>query len=164
MDVQAFRDSRQAELSEFQKHYEFLKKEYASTLLDAINENDSQKQQELIQTILSINTSMTEELRTFLGKLNSGGKGFDPAELNTLTKELIEYQKEYAKIEESKDRSNTLKRIHQNISNKIHVQTNIFYMYMSLFVVLLVFVVMLMFRNAFTAVTSLVQQPLQSLA
>jgi len=112
MDVKEFQDSRNSELDVFSKQYSFLKQQYSSTLSSAIQESDPAKQQELIQQVQQLNTQMADEIRTILNTLNKGAQGFDPKTLDDLTADLIQYQKDYAEIERTKDRVNTLKLIH----------------------------------------------------
>lgn len=147
MDVQKFRDSREAELSDFKKQYTFLKTEYSSALMSAIKEPDPQKQQELIQQVLSVNSSMATELRGILEKLNKGSQGFDPRELNDLTTDLIQYQKQYEEIEQSQDKVNTLKRIHDTAGKKLSMLTAMYNLYLGLFILLLVVVSYLVFKT-----------------
>lgn len=147
MDVQRFRDSREKELSDFKKQYNFLKTEYSSALSSAITETDPARQQDLIQQVLSINSSMAGELRDIISKLNQGAQGFDPKELNDLTKELIQYQKDYEDIEQSKDKVNTLKRIKESSAEKLKGANTWYAIYVGLFVVLTFIVVYLVFQT-----------------
>lgn len=162
MEVQKFRDSRDAELEAFKKQYTFLKTSYLSTLSSAIRESDPAAQQELVQQVLQLNSTMTEELRTILSKLNQG-TGFDPKELNDLTKELIEYQKEYAEIEKSQDRVNTLKKIRQTTSDKVNSMNTMYTVYVIILSALAIVVAVLIMktewaRSVATAVTTLPMQ------
>ena len=147
MDVQKFRDSREAELSDFQKQYNFLKTQYSSTLSSAIQETDPEKQQQLIQQVLTVNTNMAGELRDILSKLNQGAKGFDPKELNELTKELIQYQKDYEEIEQSKDKVNTLKLIKAGSQQKLGTAMTMYHVYIAILVVLAFIVAYFVFRT-----------------
>lgn len=147
MEVQRFRDSRATELADFKKQYDFLRTEYSSALSSAIAEKDPAKQQELIQQVLSLNTRMAEELRGILGTLNKGAKGFDPKELNALTEDLIQYQKEYAKIEQAQDKVNTLKQIRETTAGKLEKATVMYHMYLILFIVLTATAVFFIFKT-----------------
>ena len=147
MDVQKFRDSRAAELSDFKKQYNFLKTEYSSALSSAIQESDAEKQQALIQQVLTLNSNMSSELRDILSKLNQGAQGFDPKELDDLTKELIQYQKDYQEIEQSKDKVNTLKMIQSGAQTKLVTATNMYYVYVAILIGLSFVVIYLVFRT-----------------
>lgn len=147
MDIQKFRDSREQELAEFKKQYNFLKTEYSGALLSAIQESDPAAQQALIQQVLQLNSSMAEEVRSILGKLNQGSGRIDPKELNDLTKDLIQYQKDYEEIEQSQDKVNTLKKIRGTNETKLRLATNMYYVYVAIFIVLLFVVAFLIFKT-----------------
>lgn len=147
MDVQRFRDSREKELSDFKKQYSFLKTEYSSALQSAITENDPAKQSELITQVLTLNSSMAAELRDIIAKLNQGAQGFDPKELNDLTSELIQYQKDYEEIEQSKDKVNTLKRIHETNKEILKKENAWYTLYIGIIIILLFVVAYLVFKT-----------------
>jgi DNA repair exonuclease SbcCD ATPase subunit len=147
MDVQRFRDSREKELSDFKKQYSFLKTEYSSTLQSAIAESDPAKQSELITQVLTLNSSMAAELRDIIAKLNQGAQGFDPKELNDLTNELIQYQKDYEEIEQSKDKVNTLKRIHETNKEILKKENTWYTLYIGIIIILLFVVAYLVFKT-----------------
>jgi hypothetical protein len=147
MDVQKFRDSRESELADFKKQYDFLKTSYSSTILSAISEKDPAAQQDLIQQVLRINESMADEIRTIIAKLNQGSSGFEPKELNDLTNELIQYQKEYREIEESKDRVNTLKRIHDGTKESLSAAMTMYNVYIAILVILSFVVAYFVFKT-----------------
>jgi hypothetical protein len=147
MDIQKFRDSREEELNAFQKQYDFLKKEYSSVLMSAIKESDPAQQQELIQQVLTINSSMASELRDIIAKLNQGAKGFNPRELNDLTNDLIQYQKDYKEIEQSKDKVNTLKRIRESNETKLKTATTLYNIYIAVFIALSFIVAYLVYKT-----------------
>lgn len=147
MDIQKFRESRESELTAFQRQYDSLKAEYTSSLSSAIQERDPATQQELIQRVLQLNTTMADELRTILSKINQGANGFKSADLNQLTNELIQYQKEYEEIEQSKDKVNTLKKIHSDTKGKTNAITTMYMVYLAVLVILLIVVVYLVFKT-----------------
>lgn len=147
MDVLKFRDSRETELNDFKKQYNFLKTEYTSVLSSAINEKDPEKQQDLIQQVLSINSSIADEVRNIIGKLNQGSYGFEPKELNDLTNDLIQYQKDYENIEQSRDKVNTLKLIHTSTSKKLDSATTMYNIYVAILIGLSFFIIYLVFKT-----------------
>jgi hypothetical protein len=140
MDVKKFQDSRNAELATFKKQYQFLKGEYAATLSAAIKEPDPNQQLILIQRVQQINAQLAEELHSVINILNKGTSGFEPKELDDLTNDLIKYQKEYAEIEKSKDKVDTLKLIESGTSEKLNTATFMYYVYIAILVGLSVFV------------------------
>ena len=111
MDVKNFQDSRNTQLEAFKKQYGFLKTHYSSVLSSAINEPDPAKQQTLISQIQQINSQLTNEVHGILSILNKGDTKFDPKQLDDLTNDLIQYQKDYDELEKSKDKVSTLKII-----------------------------------------------------
>lgn len=147
MDVQKFRNSREAELADFKKQYNFLKTEYSSVLSSAVQEKDPASQQELIQQVLQLNSSMAEELRSIIAKLNQGSPGFDPKELDQLTKDLIQYQKDYEEIEKSKDKVNTLKLIRESNEKKLGTAMTMYNVYIAILIGLSFLVAYLVFRT-----------------
>ena len=134
MDVQKFRNSREAELADFKKQYNFLKTEYSSVLSSAIQEKDPASQQELVQHVLQLNSSMASELRDIITKLNQGSTGFDPKELDQLTTDLVQYQKDYEEIEKSKDKVNTLKLIRGANDKKLGTAMTMYNVYIAILV------------------------------
>jgi hypothetical protein len=66
MDIKAFTDSRNSQLADFQKQYTYLKSEYSSAVLSAIQETDPEKQQILISRILSVNQELSTQLKEIL--------------------------------------------------------------------------------------------------
>lgn len=159
MDVQKFMDSRNKELDDFQKNYTFLRQEYNSTLSSAIQEQDPAQQQALIQQVLQLNSSMVEALREILNILNRGQDSFDPTTIDKLTAELIQYQKEYAEIEKTKDKVGTLKLIRASTSQKLKEATTMYYVYVSVLIILCFVIAYLVIRTGWVAqVTQTVTQ------
>jgi hypothetical protein len=136
MDVKKFQDSRDAELIEFKKQYQFLKSEYSAALSAAIQEPEPSQQLMLIQRVQQINAQLAEELRGIISILNRGTSKFEPKELDDLTNDLIQYQKEYAEIEKSKDKVDTLKRISETTSQKLDNATFMYYVYIAALLIL----------------------------
>ena len=162
MDIQRFRHSRDSELSDFRKQYNFLKTQYSSVLTSAIQENDPQSQQNLIQQVLQINSSLADELRSIISKLNQGSEGFNPKELSQLTSDLIQYQKDYAELEQSRDKVNTLKLIRESNNKKINSASFIFNIYIAIFVALSFIVAYLVFKTEWMRqLSSIIPTPLR---
>jgi hypothetical protein len=155
MEVKEFRDSRKVELDGFQKKYTFLKKEYAKTLSKAIEERDSSVQEQLIAQVKQINSQLVEEIRVILGVLNKGSDKFEAKTLDDLTNDLIKYQKEYAELEKTRDRVNTLKLIKTNTLEKLSSETWSFYLYVTVLVLLCFFIVFLIIRTSFIQIPSI---------
>jgi len=154
MDVKEFQDSRNSELDVFSKQYSFLKQQYSSTLSSAIQESDPAKQQELIQQVQQLNTQMADEIRTILNTLNKGAQGFDPKTLDDLTADLIQYQKDYAEIERTKDRVNTLKLIHTSTLKNLDTATTWYYIFVGVLIMLCFLVAFQVFKSPFSSGSS----------
>lgn len=148
MDVKEFRDSRKTQLADFERQYSALKTEYSRLLLAAIQEQEPQKQQELVTQILSLNSEMSEQLRSILSTLNKGSGSFDPKTLDELTQELIAYQKQYTEIEQGKDRVNTLKLIRTTTTQKLADAQNMYTFYLIALIVLCFLIVFLIIRSS----------------
>jgi DNA repair exonuclease SbcCD ATPase subunit len=150
MDVKKFQDSRNAELQAFKKQYQFLKGEYAAALSAAIKEPDPSQQLTLIQRVQQINAQLADELHGVINILNKGTSGFEPKELDELTNDLIKYQKEYAEIEKSKDKVDTLKLIRDTTSKKLDNATFMYYIYIAILVILSVYIAYLVLTTSWS--------------
>jgi hypothetical protein len=136
MEIKQFQDSRNAKLADFEKGYNFLKTEYSSTLLSAIQESDPAAQQQLISRVLQLNTELSSQVRSMLTDMNQGSGSFNPKTLDDLTNDLIEYQKQYQEIQQNKDRLQTLKIIYSTNKKKL-VETEFMYnIYLTALIVL----------------------------
>ena len=109
MDVKEFIDARDSQLAAFEKQYSYLKSQYSTALSAAIQETDPEKQQSLIQQVLSVNQELSSQLKEILSVLNKGQDKYDTTTLQKLTQDLINYQKEYEEVQKSNDKLNTLK-------------------------------------------------------
>lgn len=147
MEIKEFQDSRNAKLAEFQKGYNFLKTQYSSTLLAAIQEPDPAAQQQLISTILQLNTELSNQVRGILTDLNQGSGTFDPKTLDDLTNDLIEYQKQYQEIQTNKDRLQTLKLIYATNKEKLKETEFMYNIYVAALVLLTFLAIYLVLRT-----------------
>ena len=148
MDVKQFVDSRKLDLDEFNKEYTFLREQYSTALSAAIVEQDPAKQQELIQQVIQANTAMAEAIREILSKLNQGQNSFDPQTIDKLTADLIQYQKDYAEIERTKDKVATLKMIQATNTKKVEQAYMMYYVYLIALVGLVLLISYLVFSTA----------------
>lgn len=162
MDVKKFVDSRKLDLDEFNKEYTFLREQYSTALAAAIQEQDPANQQALIQQVIQANTAMAEAIREILSKLNQGQNSFDPATIDKLTADLIQYQKDYAEIERTKDKVTTLKMIQATNLKKIDQAYMMYYVYLIALVGLVLVISFMVFSTAlsssFKAVTAAIPQ------
>lgn len=146
MEIKEFEDSRNKKFQEFKSEYESLKRGYSETLLLAIKETNPETQQELVNRILKFNSDLSELLRTFIGEVNKGTDKFSPKDLDELTNDLIQYQKQYQELQKSKDRLETLKIIYASNKDKLKEVT---FQFNALIIVLIVLSV-IVFIMAFT--------------
>lgn len=164
MEIKEFRDSRNSRLEEFRETYNSLKTQYSSTLLSAIQEQDPEKQQELVSEVLQINAELSNELRGIISDLNKKTPGFDPKTLEELTNDLIEYQKQYHEIQKGKDRLQTLKIIQADNKKKLSETRTMFNVYLIALVVLTLLVALLVLRSPFvTTIGDVVSQATSSI-
>jgi hypothetical protein len=139
MDIVQYQKDRNSELAEFQKEYTDLKVEYTRLLTDAIYESDPEKQSALVDQILSVNSSLLKLVNDFIA--SAAGK-YDPKTVADLTQDIINYQKEYTEIKDSKNKASSLQKVlskqHKQLYNLKH-EFNIMLMCLifGLFVVLI---------------------------
>ena len=148
MEIKEFQDSRNAKLVEFQKGYDFLKKEYSSTLLAAIQETDPAAQQQLVSRILQLNTELSNQVREILTDLNQGAGSFNPKTLDDLTNDLIEYQKQYHEIQNNKDKLQTLKLIYGTNKQKLKDTETMYNVYVGALILLTFLAIYLVLRTS----------------
>jgi hypothetical protein len=136
MDVKKFQDSRKTELDLFKKEYKFLKGEYSRELSSAISESDPSKQELLINKVQQINSELVKELHSLLDNATKGEGRFKSKELDDLTADIIRYQKEYAEIEKSKNRVETLKIIYSDNTEQLKNAEYIYYIYLAILILI----------------------------
>ena len=117
--------------------YGFLKSEYSSALLFAI-QNPSD---ESIQRVLEINAELIEEVNDLVHQLNGEG-------IETLMTDLIKYQKDYAGITQSENKITTLKMIYNSTSEQLKTANIMYYIYLGLLVLLSFVIVYQIIRTA----------------
>lgn len=150
MDIKKFQDSRNGKLAEFEKSYNFLKTQYSTSLLAAIQETDPASQQQLVSTVLTINSELSSLLREILGELNKGDTTFNPTTINDLTSDLIEYQKQYQEITQRKNKLQTLKLIYASNRDKLETATHMYNMYLGGLIMLIFVIIYLVMRTSWT--------------
>jgi hypothetical protein len=150
MDIKNFQDSRNAKLVDFQKSYNFLKIQYSTSLLAAIQETDPASQQQMISTVLNINSELSSLLREILGELNKGDSAFNTTTINDLTSDLIEYQKQYQEITQRKNKLQTLKLIYASNRDKLETATHMYNIYLGSLILLIFVIIYLVMRTAWT--------------
>lgn len=154
MDLLAFHDTRQTDLQNFQTHYSDLKAQYSAAVSAAIQEPDPASQNALIQKVLSLNQNMTDEIRGILGILSKGTSEIDTATMDSLTEDLVKYQKQYGDLKKNMDKLQTLKMIQATTQSNLSIAMTSYTVYLIALCVLCLAVIMLAIRAAWT--TSLV--------
>ena len=148
MEIKQFQDSRNAKLAEFQTGYNFLKTQYSSTLLSAIQEPDPSAQQQLISTLLKLNEELSGQVRSIINDIHQGSDSVDPKTLEDLTNDLIEYQKQYHEIQNNKDKLQTLKLIYSTNKNKLEETTVMYNIYLAALILLTFIVIYFVMRTS----------------
>lgn len=158
MEIRQFQDARDSALTDFEKTYDSLQREYSSALMAAIQETDADLQQQLVSRVLSINADLSNELRQILSEINKGSSSVPSKTTDELTADLIRYQKEYSEIEKGKNRLQTLKLINQSNEQKLKDTTFMYNIYIGALIFLVFIIGFLVlrtnWRQAYTAVTS----------
>jgi hypothetical protein len=150
MDLLAFHDTRQTDLQNFQTHYAELKTQYSTAISAAIQEPDPASQNTLIQKVLTLNQNMTNEIRGVLGILGKGTTDIDTATMDSLTADLIKYQKQYADLKKSMDKLQTLKMIQVTTQSNLSLALTAYNIYLFALCILCLAVIMLAIRAAWT--------------
>lgn len=158
MEIKQFEDSRAKDLDAFNTRFTFLKQEYSVALNSAIAEADPAAQTELISRIQQLNSQMTEELR---GMITILSKSPDQKNIDDLTEELIQYQKDYAEIQQSQDKLTTLKLIKNSTKETLVKAQYTYWIYLGLLIFLCFVVAYQVFK---VSISSVVQGVTQSLS
>jgi hypothetical protein len=150
MDLLAFNDTRKTDLQNFQTQYSQLKTEYSTAISAAIQEPNPTSQNTLIQKVLSLNQNMTEQIRGILGILSRGTTDIDTATMDSLTEDLVKYQRQYADLKKSMDKLQTLKMIQTTTQSNLAIAMTAYNIYLIALCVLCLAVIMLAIRAAWT--------------
>ena len=154
MDVKAFEKARADKLNEYKKEYESMKRDYSASVDAAIQEGDPKEQNELIQQVLSLNSDLSEYLRTVIGDLNKGDNSINSATVNDLNAELVKYQQDFQAVKASQDKLTTLKKIKATNSGLQDSALTTYYIYLTVIGILVIICVYFTISTAWT--TSLV--------
>jgi hypothetical protein len=147
MDIVEFEKNRQLRLNDFVHDYDSLKLKYNSLLSDAVYETDPQKQAELLNSILQVNSELASEVRAFIAK--SGDS--DPKTVDNLTNRLIELQKEYDDIKKSNDLAETAKRLHSQTKTTLDSTVTEYNIYLGAIIFAIFVILMLIFHTSISS-------------
>lgn len=164
MDVRQFQHQRDTQLHEFQGSYDHLKQQYNHLLTSAIAEPDPGQQSKLVQQILQVNAELASQVRDFLKKASASP--YDAKSVAELTDELIQYQHQYQDIQNSKNKAETLRRVHEQSTQTLEKTKFQYNLYLGILIFALVILLLLVFRvpsqSIFTQVTEALPQSLPS--
>lgn len=155
MDVKAFEKARTEKLEGYNKEYSEKKRDYTVTMDAAIQEGDPRQQNELIQNVLSINSELSEFLRSMIQDVTQGDNSINSATVNQLNAELIKYQQEFQAVNDSEDKIRTLKMLQATNSGLVSTALRTYYMYLAAIVVLILICVYFTIKTSWA--TSLTQ-------
>jgi hypothetical protein len=122
--------------------YTSLKEQYYKLIAEALNEPNAEKQQDIIKQILDTNTLLATEIRTYVSEQTQTQN--NPEELQQLTNELLNIQKEFLKIQETKDYKTTLDMILHNDQSKLFnlkTKLNIFLVILGLSILYILYMI-----------------------
>jgi hypothetical protein len=122
--------------------YTSLKEQYYKLIAEALNEPNAEKQQDIIKQILDTNTLLATEIRTYVSEQTQTQN--NPEELQELTNELLNIQKEFLKIQETKDYKTTLDMILHNDQSKLFnlkTKLNIFLVILGLSILYILYMI-----------------------
>jgi hypothetical protein len=155
MDVKAFEKTRSDKLESYKKEYNNFKRDYSTTVDAAIQEADPKQQNELIQNVLSINSQMSDFLRTMIEDVNKGDSSINSTTVQELTAELVKYQQEFQAVKESEDKIKTLKILQGTTLGLAAEAVRTYYIYLAVIAILILICVYFAIKTAWA--TSFVQ-------
>jgi len=164
MEIKEFENERNEKIAEFQKSYNFLKTQYSSSLLAAIQEKDPAQQQKLVSQVLQINSDLSEAIREIVSQITKGTDKFSSTTLDKLTQDLIDYQKQYQDIQDTKNKVETLKRIYSTNKEKLTEISFMYNLYLFALLAVIFIVIFLVIRTPISSVVQTVTSTVSSLS
>jgi len=158
MDIKNFQDRRNQKLLDFNERFDFLKQEYTQTLNMTLLEEDPTKQSILVSRIQQLNTQMTDELREIITELTKQQE--QEGSIDELTQQLIQYQKDYAEIQQSQDKLTTLKLIKNSNSQSLNEAQTMYWVYLGGLILLTFLIIFNVFKVSFTSSIQTIKQTL----
>ena len=155
MDVKAFEQARSEKLDGYKKDYEQLKRDYMVTVDSAIQESDPKSQNDLIQSVLSMNTQLSEFLKEMIADVNKGENSINSLTVTELNRELLKYQQEFQEVKESQDKITTLRKLKATNEGLADTAVRTYYIYLGVIAILVLLCVYFTIRVAWS--TSLIQ-------
>jgi hypothetical protein len=158
MDIKNFQDTRNQKLLDFNERFDFLKQEYTQTLNMSLLEEDPTKQSILVSRIQQLNTQMTDELREIINELTK--QQDKEGSIDDLTKQLIQYQKDYAEIQQSQDKLTTLKLIKNSNSQTLNEAQTMYWVYLGGLLLLTFLIIFNVFKVSISSSIDTIKQTL----
>jgi len=150
MDIKQYQQDRDKDLSGFQTQYDSLKTEYNKSLTDLIENPDK------INTTLDANKSLSKHVREFI---SANQAKLDKTTLDSLTEDIIKYQKEYQQIKRSNANADVLKRIIEKNNVKVAIVRTKFNIFLGFMLLIIAAIVFLIFRVRTTLLPQLPSLP-----
>jgi hypothetical protein len=158
MDIKNFQDRRNQKLLDFNERFDFLKQEYIQTLNMTLLEEDPTKQPILVSRVQQLNTQMTDELREIITELTK--QQDQEGSIDDLTKQLIQYQKDYAEIQQSQDKLTTLKLIKNSTSQTLNEAQTMYWVYLIALILLTFLIIFNVFKVSISSSIDTIKQTL----
>jgi DNA repair exonuclease SbcCD ATPase subunit len=158
MDIKNFQDRRNQKLLDFNERFDFLKQEYTQTLNMTLLEEDPTNQSILVSRVQQLNTQMTDELREIITELTK--QQDQEGSIDDLTKQLIQYQKDYAEIQQSQDKLTTLKLIKNSNSQTLSEAQTMYWVYLIALILLTFLIIFNVFKVSISSSIDTIKQTL----
>ena len=158
MDIKNFQDRRNQKLLDFNERFDFLKQEYTQTLNMTLLEEDPKNQPLLVSRVQQLNTQMTDELREIITELTKQQE--QEGSIDDLTQQLIQYQKDYAEIQQSQDKLTTLKLIKNSNSQTLNEAQTTYWVYLIALILLTFLIIFNVFKVSLSSSIDTIKQTL----
>jgi len=158
MDIKNFQDTRNQKLLDFNERFDFLKQEYTNALNMTLLEEDPKNQPLLVSRVQQLNTQMTDELREIITELTKQQE--QEGSIDDLTQQLIQYQKDYAEIQQSQDKLTTLKLIKNSNSQTLNEAQTTYWIYLIALILLTFLIIFNVFKVSLSSSIDTIKQTL----
>jgi len=158
MDIKNFQDTRNQKLLDFNERFDFLKQEYTQALNMTLLEEDPKNQPLLVSRVQQLNTQMTDELREIITELTKQQE--QEGSIDDLTQQLIQYQKDYAEIQQSQDKLTTLKLIKNSNSQTLNEVQTTYWIYLIALILLTFLIIFNVFKVSLSSSIDTIKQTL----
>jgi hypothetical protein len=143
MNPSEFRVEREKRLKEFDNTYTGLKRDYSSALTSAMKETDRAKQCVLIKTALDKNKELTTAVQSFLTLSDDKSCKLTPEMVRNLRADIEKYKKQYAEIQQGRDRVYALQQSYEQLQQQSDVLHGSQFLYVILIAIAIIILVVL---------------------